>query len=458
MTPRHVVIIGGGITGLSCAFALRQSARELNRHVVVSVLEANHPGGHAHTVRDEGFIVEAGPNGFLDRGLETMSLVRALGLDSQLVEARPEAKRRFIVRDGRLCEAPDSPRTLFSTNALSWRGKVRLLGELVARGPAAGVDETVYDFARRRIGVEAADMLVDAAVAGISAGDSRELSVRSQFPMMIEMERDHGSLIRAMIARRKQKKGPSRLFSFSGGMSTMVEALRTRLGACVRSESGVAAIERKGSRWIVETVRGERIDADHVVLALPARAASKLLRALDVPLADALSAIPYSSVNLIALAYRESDLPRPLDGYGYLVTRAEGLATLGVVWESSLFPGRAPQGMALLRVFLGGARRPEAAMLGADAAVAIARKELQTVMNLTAAPVRTWTFQWPQAIAQYTVGHNERVALIRSQLAAHPGLDVCGSSYDGVSFNQAIESGTKLGRSLAVSAGVEVAA
>ena len=458
MNSRHVVIIGGGITGLSCAFALRETARGLGKQVAVTVLEAQAPGGHAHSIRQDGFIVEAGPNGFLDREPETMALVRALGLESQLVEARPDAKRRFIVRDGHLCEVPESPQKLCATDALSWRGKLRLLAEPFAKGPAAGVDETVYDFAKRRIGAEAADMLVDAAVAGISAGDSRQLSVRSQFPVMIEMERDHGSLIRAMIARRKRGKGPSKLFSFAGGMSTIVEALAAKLGSFLRSEAAVRAINRRGSRWVVETSRGELIDADHVVLALPARSAARLLGKNDPSLAHAMSAIPYSSVNLVALAYRVADIPRSLDGYGYLVTRPEGLSTLGVVWESSLFPGRAPEGLALLRVFLGGARKPEAARLDSDAAVALAQKELQTVMHITASPVRAWTFHWPDAIAQYTVGHADRLAAIRSGVAAHPGLDVCGTSYDGVSFNQAIASGARLGRSLAASVGIEAAA
>ena len=153
------------------------------------------------------------------------------------------------------------------------------------------------------------------------------------------------------------------------------------------------------------------------------------------PLADALKAIPYSSINVVALGYRTADIPRPLDGYGYLVTRPEGLATLGVVWESSLFPGRAPEGLALLRVFLGGARAPAAAALDRNGAVALARAELPAVMGIDAEPARTWMFHWPGAIAQYTVGHAERLAAIRARLAAHPGLDVCGTSYDGVSFN-----------------------
>lgn len=458
MTSRQVVIVGGGISGLSCAFALREAARTLGRETVVTVLDAGRPGGHARTIAEDGFIVEGGPNGFLDREPETRALVRAVGLESALVEARPEAKRRFIVRNRRLCRVPESPPALVTSDALSVGAKLRLIGELFAPGPPAGIDETVYDFARRRIGAEAAEMLVDAAVAGISAGDSRALSVRSQFPIMVEMERDHGSLIRAMFARRKKRTGPSKLYSFSGGLATFINGLTKNLGASVRPNTAVRSIDRRGMLWVVTTESGEAIDADHVVLASAARAAAPLVRDHDRVLAAALSAIPYSSVNLVALAYRTADIPRPLDGYGYLVTRPEGLSTLGVVWESSLFPGRAPEGFGLLRVFLGGARRPEAAALDREGAEALARTELQTIMGISAAPARTWTFQWPMAIAQYNVGHAERIAAIRARLAAHPGLDVCGTSYDGVSFNQALASGVRLGRSIAGLANAEVAA
>jgi oxygen-dependent protoporphyrinogen oxidase len=168
----------------------------------LTLLDAGAPGGHARTIAEDGFIVEGGPNGFLDREPETLELVKALGLDSEIVPARPESSRRFIVRSGRLCRVPESPPTLLTSDALSLRGKLRLLLEPFAPGPPADVDETIYEFARRRIGAEAAEMLVDAAVAGISAGDSRALSVWSQFRIATEMERDHGSLIRAMIARR----------------------------------------------------------------------------------------------------------------------------------------------------------------------------------------------------------------------------------------------------------------
>ncbi len=446
--PR-VVVIGGGATGLSLAYTLAQQSAAHDRTVDVTLLEAGAIGGHAQTIADDGFLVESGPNGFLDREPETLALVKALGLESRLVEARPEAKRRFVVRNGELCSAPESPQTLLNTRALSLLGKLRLLGEPFARGPKAGVDETVYDFACRRIGREAAEMLVDAAVSGISAGDSRALSVAAQFPSMVEMEREHGSLVRAMFARRKQGKGPAKLLSFDRGMQTLVSALTTRLGAIVQTGARASSVERTRAGWRVHTSQGDALDADHVVVAISARAASPIVAPLDSDLSASLATIPFSGIHLVALAYRAADIPRALDGYGYLVTRPEKLGTLGVVWESSLFPGRAPDGMALLRVFLGGARRPELAIATAAAAIDAARADLKTVMGITAAPQRFWTFAWPNAIAQYTVGHLDRVSAIRAHLARHPGLTVCGTSYDGTSFNHAIAIGTRAGRDLA---------
>jgi oxygen-dependent protoporphyrinogen oxidase len=446
MNGSRVVVVGGGITGLSLAYTLQEQARRTGTALDLTLMDSGAIGGHARTIVEDGFIVEGGPNGFLNREPETLELVRALGLESQLVEAQPQAKRRFIVRGGRLCRVPESPPSLLATDALSIAGKLRLLAEPFASRPPAGVDETVYAFARRRIGAEAAEMLVDPAVAGISAGDSRALSVRSHFPAMLEMEREHGSLIRAMLARRKRTTGPSKLLSFGGGLATIIDALASHLGDAVRSDTPVIRITRGPHGWAVTTAAGDSVEADRVFLAVPARSAARLVRSADAELSDALGDIPYSGLHLVALAYRASDIPRPLDGYGYLVTRPEGLATLGVVWESSLFSGRAPNGLALLRVFLGGARHPEVAALDGDAAETLARDELERVLGIAAAPVRSWRFHWPSAIAQYTVGHADRLDAIRRAVARHEGLDVCGTSYDGVSFNHAIAAGRKTAR------------
>jgi oxygen-dependent protoporphyrinogen oxidase len=311
------------------------------------------------------------------------------------------------------------------------------------------VDETIHEFARRRIGAEAADMLVDAAVSGISAGDSRALSVEAQFPLMVDMERTHGSLVRAMFARRRRGIGPSRLLSLDRGLDTLTSALAARLSADLRTGAAVRGLERAGRAWHVGLDDGHHVTADRVLLTLPAWRAADLVEAFEPQLAAQFRGVPSSGVNVVALAYRLEDVPRSLDGYGYLVTRGEGMATLGCVWESSLFGGRAPEGLALLRVFLGGARQPLAAQLDADAATEIARRELRAVLGITAAPQRRWVFRWPRAIAQYTVGHLPRVAAIREQIARLAGLEVCGTSYDGVSFNHAIASGRQAGLRLA---------
>lgn len=437
--PPRIAVVGGGICGLALAHRLLDRAD-------VTLFEAGpHAGGHATTVRDDGFLVEAGPNGFLDRNEGPRALAEELGIADDLLEARPEAKNRFVVRGGRLHRAPDSPPTLITTGVLSPAGKLRLLFEPWAAARPTDHEETVYEFARRRIGAEAADALVDAAVSGISAGDSRVLSLPAAFPLMDTMEREHGSLIKAFAARRRAGVGAPRLVAFRGGMVQLVEAIAARLGPRLRTNARVASLAAApadaDARWRLTLADGSTHDADRVAFAAPARAVASIVGTLDAELARELAATHYSSVAVVALAYRTADLPRPLDGYGYLVARSEGLATLGVVWESSLFEGRAPAGFALLRVILGGARDPSVAALPEAERIALARKELARVMGLTAEPTRTWAFTWPAAIAQYVRGHRERVATARAAVARYPGLSLCGTSYDGVAFGAAIDAG-----------------
>ncbi len=436
--PRRVAVVGGGICGLALAHRLLDRAD-------VAVFEAGpRAGGHATTVRKDGYLVEAGPNGFLDRNAGPRELAAELDLAAELIEARPEARRRYVVRGGRLHRVPDSPSILLTSGLLSPQGKLRLLLEPWARRRPADREETVHEFAQRRIGAEAADALVDAAVAGISAGDSHTLSLPAAFPQMDAMEREHGGLIRALAARRHGGIGAPRLLAFRGGMAQMVDALAARLGGRLHTGARVECVTAGAAaeaRWRLAFADGSTHDADHVVFATPAHAAATILAGLDPALGGSLAATPYSGVAVVALAYREADLPRPLDGYGYLVTRGEGLATLGVVWESTLFAGRAPAGHALLRVILGGARDPSIATRPEPEVIALARSELARVLGLTAKPERTWAFGWPGAIAQYVRGHRERVALTRAAIGRHAGLSLCGTAYDGVSFGAAIDAG-----------------
>jgi len=446
MRTMRVIVIGAGITGLTTALTLRDEARRLGGRLDLRVIEREpQAGGHARTIAADGFLVEAGPNGFLNREPETLALIEALGLGSRVVTANAASARRFILRDGRLCQVPDGPGALLRTPALSWRGKLRLLAEPWAAGPP-GTDETVHAFAARRIGAEAADVLVDTAVSGISAGDSRRLSVAAQFPMMVEMEREHGGLFRAMFARRRSGLGPSRLLSFDGGMGVLPRAMVTALGDAVSTGVAVASVERRNGAWRLRLDDGASLDADCLVCATPARVTNRLVRGLDPELAAALDEVAYAGVAVAALGYRVSDVPRALDGYGYLVTRGEGLSTLGVVWESSLFPGRAPDGHALFRAILGGSRVPGLANLSEAEILGLARAELGQVMGVRAAPVHASIVRWPQAIAQYTVGHLHRMDRLRTIARAYPGLHVCGTSYDGVSFNHAVKRGRQTAR------------
>lgn len=438
----RAIVVGAGIAGLVTAHRLREAARREGRPLGVTVLEAEErPGGHARSTHADGFLVEAGPNAFLHRPREphALELARELGLEPRLVEARALARRRFILIGGRLHRAPDSPLSLLASGALTPAGKLRLLLEPWARPAPRGAEESVYAFARRRIGSEAAERLVDAAVAGISAGDSRKLSVEAAFPLMVEMEREHGSLIRAMAARRRE--GRPRLLSFDGGMEVLVEALRARLGPAVRTGCRARAAVCERGRWRLRCHDGTAVEGDHLILAVPAGRAAEIVALADPELAGALEGFASAGLAVVALAYRESDLGRPLDGYGYLVAASEGLDTLGVTWESSLFDGRAPRRRVLLRVMMGGSRRPGVAALEAAELVERARRELAGPLGIEAEPLRVWVRRWPQAITQYEIGHGARVEAVRRLAARHPGLVLCGTSYDGASFGSAIASG-----------------
>lgn len=450
MTPPRIVVAGGGITGLVTAFTLREEARQRGMAIDVTVLDAAaEPGGHARTIVDDGFVIERGPNGFLDRGAETMALIGELELGDRVVEANVAAKRRFILNGGALRQVPESPPALMTCDALGWRGKLRLLREPWAAAPPPDRDETIFEFAERRLGREAAETFVDTAVAGISAGDSRALSVRSQFPVLKEWEREHGSLLKAMLARRKNGAARPRLLSFDQGLGTLTSKLASQLNGTVRAQTSIERLEKVEPGWRVHLAGASSVAADHVVLAMPSHAAAPVTAGFDRELSAALASIPYADLSVVALAYRAEAVARPLDGYGYLVTRNERLSTLGVLWESSIFPNRAPQDCVLLRVMLGGARRPEVSALDDEAVAELAAREASRVLGIAGAPHRQWLCRWPAAIAQYTVGHDARIATIRRRSAAHRGLHFCGTAYDGVSFNDAVASGRTTARAIA---------
>ncbi len=452
---KSVAVVGGGIAGLSVAHALRRRAPGVR----VTVLERrNRPGGNVRSEKTEGYLCEWGPDGFLDNAPDTLALARAVGVEHRLLPSSDAARRRFIFRHGRLNEVPASPTAFLTSPLLSIAAKGRIFGEPFARTRPEG-DETIFDFAARRIGTEAASTMIDSMVSGIFAGDARSLSLRACFPKMWQLETDHGGLFRALLATRKRRRkedavgAPAgRLMSFDAGMETLIRGAADSLGDSLRTSIGVRSLRRgRESRGFVDlspmagftlTTEAGMLEADAVVLAGPASESAELVRPFDHEIAALLSGIPTASLAVVCLGYDERAIAAergPLNGFGFLVPRSEKVRILGALWETSIYPGhRAPAGKALVRVMVGGALDQEAVTLDDDRLLGIVKADLARTMSVNTAPEFIRIIRHPRGIPQYNVGHLERMRRVDERLEAHPGLLLAGNSYRGVSINSCI--------------------
>ena len=456
----RVVVIGAGVGGLGVAQALIQ--RLADPEAVVVLEGSPRPGGLIQSVAAEGYRVEWAANGFLDNAPLTLDLVHALGLDAELQPASAEARHRFLWRGGRLHPLATSPLGFMRSSVLSLGGRLRVALEPFAR-PAPPGDESVHAFAARRIGPEAARILVDAMVSGIFAGDSNKLSLASSFPLLKQLETGHGSLVRGMLARMREARhapaaggpkaeveaGPSgTLTSFRQGMETLTHALASRVPQLEVATPVKSIAARSSGGLRVVTLMGETIETPVVVVATPPHAASALLADLDREVAAELAAIREAPLAVVATGYRAADLPAPLAGFGFLVPRGEGLRMLGCLWDSSIFPGRAPEGRVLMRTMIGGAHDPEAATLDPGELLAITRRELGTVLGIQAEPDFVRVIRHAHGIPQYEIGHGERLQRIDARLALHPGLHLAGFGYRGVAVNRVLEDAAALAERL----------
>ncbi len=443
----RIAIVGGGIAGLTLAHAVRGTGL----HDVV-VLEAGaRAGGVLRSERVDGYLVESGPNGYLDDAPETQKLVSSLGLADRVVDSDDRSRRRYIYRRGSLHPLPGGPGAFLRSPLLSAAAKLRLAGEpfVFSRGAA---DETVGAFAARRLGQEAADLLADVMVAGVFAGDPAALSMRAAFPSVWALEADHGGLIRGLLAKaRTSRKHPGeeprrrgRLTSFAGGMEDLITALVEALGSAVRTDAVVKSLERATGGYRIVLDRGEIVDAQLVAMCCPAAVAACIVENLDRELAAELRGIDSAPLAVVALGYDEAVLPRPLDGFGFLIPRSEALSLLGVLWDSSIFPSRAPEGRVLLRAMLGGAREPRVLERSDDGLVEQTRRDLATTMGLRAAPCFVRVVRHPGGIPQYNVGHLDRLARIDAAESRHEGLILGGNPYRGVSVNACIAEARKI--------------
>ncbi|MDQ2969640.1 MAG: protoporphyrinogen oxidase [Acidobacteriota bacterium] len=432
------LVVGGGLFGLVCARKMALGGED------VRVLERSaRPGGVVKTDRRDGFLLELGPNTVRPTP-EILGLVRALGLESEALVSDPLALR-FLAWNGALHALPSSPLSLLATPLLSARGKLRLLAEpFVPRGEAEP-EETVAAFFTRRLGAEVADRFVAPFVSGIFAGDPRRLSAESAFPPLVSGERRYGSLFGAAVrGRRDRPKAPIRgLLSFREGLETLPRALAAALGDRLEPGSDVESVVPAGSLWAVRA-GGETRRAERLVLACPAREAARLVVEFAPEAAAALQGIPQGPIAVLHLAWPQAALGRSLRGFGHLGIRSPGERILGAVWSSSLFPGRAPEGQALITAFAGGTTDPKATALSDQELATIAASELTGLLEAREQPRLLAVTRWPEAIPQYDVGHAGRVAVLARTETRWPGLVFGGSYRGGVSVGDVVRNAIEL--------------
>lgn len=457
--PTRVLVIGGGISGLAAAVTLREAG------VDVALLEASDRlGGPVYTQRRDGFIIDAGPDSFLSSKPGGIDFARRLGVEDQIVGTAPDGGGTFIVHQSRMVPLPEGITMLVPTQfrqilespLLNLPGKLRLLADYFIPARRSDDDEPVGAFMRRRVGQQAFENLAEPLLSGIFAGDANQLSILSTFPRLREAEQRHGGLIRAALAaRRAPARSPSGgaytpFVSFREGLGTIVAAAARRIGEDhIHLNTAAMALERHlDGGFSVTTADGQRFDGDAVILATPAGPTADLLEEHAPDAARLLREIPYVSSATVSMAFRERDVRERAGGRGFVVPRVEGFDLTAVTWSSRKFAGRAPEGRALLRGFVGRAGNEEPAFLPDDRVIEIVRRDLAAITGLVAEPLFARVFRWHHAMPQYHVGHRDCVAAIERAIGAVPNLVVTGAAYHGVGIPDCISNATAVARSL----------
>jgi oxygen-dependent protoporphyrinogen oxidase len=467
-TPR-IAVIGAGIAGLATAHRLVELSREHQQRerqqpIELVLLEAGRRlGGAIGTERTDGFVIESGPDSFISEKPWALDLCERIGFTQRLVRTRDEHRRTHVVHRGKLHALPDgflllAPTQfwpLIASRLFSWPGKLRMaLDLLLPRGPQRR-DESLGAFVTRRLGRQALERVAQPLIGGIYTADPDDLSLAATMPRFLEMERKSRSVIWAMwTAQRRMAVAAGRanratsgarwsLFvSVDDGMQGLIDALAQRLPeGVVRLESAVASLRREERGWKIFTSDGRIIEADAVVLATPAHQSARFVADLDPKLADELRGIPYASSATVSLAYREDQIPRGLDGFGFVVPLVEARSIVACTYSSMKYLGRAPEGHALLRAFVGGAMQQSLFEQDDAAMVESVRRELCDLLGITSEPLLIRVHRHPQAMPQYRVGHLDRMARIDAALAQHAGLAVAGNAYRGVGIPDCIHSG-----------------
>jgi len=444
----RVAVVGGGLSGLTVANRL------LDGGARPTVFEASdRVGGILGTIERDGFVIETGPDSILSEKTAAVELATQLGIADRIIETSSSHRGAYVLYRGELVKVPPgfslmAPTRLdqwAKTDMIGWGGKLRAAVEPLVPRRRGGGDESMASFVRRRLGTEVLERLAQPLIGGIYGGDPERLSLAATMPRFVDMEREHGSVIRGMLARQRRKSEQAAsgarygLFvAFDGGMQVLIDALARRLDD-VRTQTPVESLERDADGWRIGDERFDR-----VVIALPAWRAAKLVWPHHRELADAGDAIPYGSAATVTFAWPRDAVAHPLDAFGFVVPSVERRSILAATFSSVKWPGRAPDGQVLLRVFIGGANAPDAAELDDDTLVELARRELSRLLGVTATPHFAIPVRYRRAMPQYQLRHRLRVDAIESMQREVEGLYLAGNAYRGVGIPDTIAYATEV--------------
>lgn len=445
MQSNRIAVIGTGITGLTTSLELKKSGGE------ITVFEKNSdPGGALKTVHSGKWLTEYGPNTLLLKDQTLATFLQAVGLEDEIVEANPNASRRYIVKGGELVALPDSFSAALTTPLFSFGAKLRVLKEPFVRR-SGRADETVAEFVKRRLGREMLDYAINPFVAGIFASNPEELSLRHAFPVMYEMENEYGSLIAAAFfgsSKRKEKgRIPRRLISFKSGIQKLPQKIADQLGD-IHYQTKIDKIEKRKQGWIVKSSGAAYGPFQKVLLNIPYYQQKELLHGLNGVQDSFFEQVTYPPLSVLHLGYEMDQIAHPLDGFGFLVPEVEKRDILGGLFSSTLFPGRAPENHHLLTVFVGGGRQPEMAALDTAKLVKVVEKELTELIGLKGGYTFMDHVYWPFAIPSYHVGYDNVLKEYQRIETENPGLYIAGNFRYGISVPDCIKNGLKLAETL----------